>query len=321
MKPSAVVISVATDQSGYIDTLADSCRRHDFEFDMRGMGEQWQGFGWRMNTAVLAACEYSDSTLIVFADAYDVIICDNASRLRHMYRMTRKPFVVGVYRYIRALAGPMAKHEFGMDNLACGSRRDSPYQIPCAGVWITTAKMVKTYLRPMVPFARSMDDQRFLNQLISRQRHLFYIDCGLHFVMHAFPETLSALVLEQPQVAKDDDLYVANQRLVCGKMHTRPVILHGIGNTDLDPLLHDLGYAQARYNVSTQYVHKKMVYHMQEFIKGAYHNVLRRLHDKTNDDSYCLACALLSVAACLYSENWFATAAHAAHTLMRQQRT
>ncbi len=319
MNKSAVVVSVATSRSGYVDILEQSCKRHRYHFDLRGLGEEWRGFGWRMNVAVQAACGYHDDTLIVFADAYDVIMCDDACRLRRMYQIARKPFVIGVYRYIRTLAGPMAKHEFGIDNMPCGSRHKSPYQIPCAGVWVTTAKAVKQYLYPMIPFANSMDDQRFLNEWIARKPALFYIDCGVHFVMHAFPDSLAALLQEKPAVATNDGLRVRDHKLLCTSMNSKPAILHGIGNTDLDELLHQLNYPGAKYNVSSQYMHEKLVYHLQQFIKGAYHNVRRRAQRKTNDDdSYILASTLLAVSTCLNLQNWIAAAAHASHALMWQ---
>jgi hypothetical protein len=297
MRP--LVISVATDEMGYLPVLRQSCARHGYRLDVLGMGETWQGFGWRMETAVRRALQEPPETLIVFADAYDVVMCDAAARLQRQYALCRRPFVVGVYRYVRPLAGSLARHEFGMKALPCGSRARSPYQIPCAGVWVTTAAHVQRHLAPQLPFAPSMDDQRFLIQLLRKHPSWFYVDCGKHLICSAFPESLVTLMQSAPPIADDDQLTFFGGALHHGRMSSFPIVLHGVGNTNLDPLLRAMGY-DARHNLPETYVTQKINYHLREVLKSVWLNVEQTLLEQHGEDSAQYLYLLIVIATVLW---------------------
>ena len=291
----ALVISVATHWQGYLPTLQRSCHQHGFEFDLLGLGKPWQGFGWRLELAVRRAIQEPDDKLIVFADAYDVVMCDSAARLQHMYKLARRPFVVGVYRYVKMLAGALAKHEFGLRSLPCGSRRTSPYQIPCAGVWVTTAGMVKRHLQPKLPFAPSLDDQRFLVDLLQRQPSLFYVDCGKHFVAHAFPESFTSLLTNPPSVAPSDELFVLpSGSLFHGAKRSFPVVLHGVGNTDLTPILQKMGHHDPHL-FPASYVAAKLRYHLAESGRSVFRNAARNLAEVDNETFWVMTVLSLTM--------------------------
>ena len=275
----AHVISVATSEQGYLSTLQESCRTHGYRFHLLGMGETWGGFGWRMEKAVRQACELPEQELVVMCDAYDVVMTGSSARLRGLLEACNKPFLIGCYRRLM-VAGKLAELEFEIPaaKLPC---QGSTYRLPCAGVWVTTAGAVRRHLLPQLPYPPDMDDQRHLCAMLQQQPELFYVDCGCHAVFHAFPGSLYSLVFS-PQLAEADKLGPGPGRrtLRSGATSSLPCVLHGVGSTNMDPLLWRLGYPDTTYDYPATYLRMKAVYHC-----------LTALTDQgLRDGAWCSAC-------------------------------
>jgi hypothetical protein len=78
-------VTVATKSDGYFPIYLQSCHRHNIEPVILGWGKKWQGFSWRLELIINYLKTLPADELVVFTDAYDVLILKSPTEIERRY--------------------------------------------------------------------------------------------------------------------------------------------------------------------------------------------------------------------------------------------
>jgi hypothetical protein len=260
------VITVATENCGYFETLKQSALQHNYELIVLGYGQKWKGFGWRLKLILNYVKTLPFDEIILVVDAYDVILLRNSQELLHEFLAKKQKFICGAFRKLNGVFGKVQELEFGK------SKKDlpPPYNNLCAGTWITYAGYaVKLYDEYEID--DNDDDQILLNRIYDDYE--IFADYNFDLFCSLFPNLITN------QINEDDKIVIENYMLKSGVTNTYPFVLHALGNANVDHILDDLGYNKklSKYNYSLQYKLKKSCYHFFLIIKICFYKILNKL--------------------------------------------
>jgi len=88
------VITVATHNEGYFDALKQSCKNNNINLIVLGFNEKWQGFSWRFNLINNYIKNLKDDDIVLFVDAFDVMIVDKIEEIETRFKEFNKPIVI-----------------------------------------------------------------------------------------------------------------------------------------------------------------------------------------------------------------------------------
>ena len=89
------VVTVATHNDGYYDALLESCKRNNINLIVLGFNEKWKGFSWRFNLIIDYIKNLKDDDIILFIDAFDVIILKDIEEIKKRFiNNFTKPIVI-----------------------------------------------------------------------------------------------------------------------------------------------------------------------------------------------------------------------------------
>ena len=88
------VITVATHNEAYFDALVKSCKNNNIDLIILGFNEKWQGFSWRFNLINNYIKKLKDDDIVLFVDAFDVIIVDKIEEIERRFKEFNKPIVI-----------------------------------------------------------------------------------------------------------------------------------------------------------------------------------------------------------------------------------
>ena len=72
------IVTVATHNKGYLDTLKEGCESHTLE--VVGFGEKWGGFVWKFKKMREYLETVNDDEIVIFVDGYDTL-CLNTNKI------------------------------------------------------------------------------------------------------------------------------------------------------------------------------------------------------------------------------------------------
>lgn len=78
---SVEVLTVASHDEGYFQALQHSCQRHGLPLTVLGFGTPWGGFNTKFRLMLEALATRNPNDLVMFVDAFDVIILQDADVL------------------------------------------------------------------------------------------------------------------------------------------------------------------------------------------------------------------------------------------------
>ncbi len=67
-----IVVTVATHERGYFKFLKESCKKHNLDLHVLGMGKVWEGFQWKYSLMKQFLRTRPVDEVVVFVDGYDV---------------------------------------------------------------------------------------------------------------------------------------------------------------------------------------------------------------------------------------------------------
>jgi hypothetical protein len=92
------LLTFATEPIGYYNILLQSAKRHGYQIETLGMGEEWGGLMTKYKYTsdyIQAIPESQDDDIIVFLDGYDTFILGDVDILMERYKKFNKPLVFG----------------------------------------------------------------------------------------------------------------------------------------------------------------------------------------------------------------------------------
>ena len=88
------VITVATHNEGYFNALQQSCKNNNINLVVLGFNEKWQGFSWRFNLINNYIKNLNDDDIVLFIDAFDIIIIEDIKEIERRFKEFNKPIVI-----------------------------------------------------------------------------------------------------------------------------------------------------------------------------------------------------------------------------------
>ena len=79
------VFTIATHNHGYYSSLLDSCKQHNIDLHVIGLGQKWEGFQTKLKLIQQTLESLSEDTICLFTDAYDSIIIGNEKEILERY--------------------------------------------------------------------------------------------------------------------------------------------------------------------------------------------------------------------------------------------
>jgi hypothetical protein len=264
-----LVLTYATHRQGYMDVLEQSCARYGYRLRILGMGERWRGYCAKLNAAIAAMRSLPRNQLVLFVDAFDVFMCAPASLAESVYREAGEPtMLVGASRSVGGDAFALVHNRMfdESSNLRDNECKKSPYRFTCAGTYLCRAGPCADLLQAAGVVDDSQDDQAVINRL--RKQHGSSA-IALDYSQRAFATLLSSFV--RGKIRSEDRITVrvdadGNKRVHCGVTDTMPLLVHGPGDTDLSPLIAQLGFDVPPRREATphSYVLSKVTYHTKQ---------------------------------------------------------
>ena len=252
------VITVATKENGYFDTLIESAHKFNYDLIILGYNHVWKGFGWRLKLIInfLETLDYNEIIMVV--DAYDVILLQDAKEALNRYKKLNVSFLCGAFRISNGLIGFIQENEFGKSKKILSA----PYDSLCAGTWMTTVKTALEIYKKY-EIEDNDDDQILLNKIFDIEGiNTITPDTNFEIFCTVFPNIITRNIQDIDKI-----VITQNKTLKSNITNTEPILIHGLGNTNLNNILKELGFKNTNSLTDYKYNFKKLWYHLKLFFK------------------------------------------------------
>jgi DNA-directed RNA polymerase subunit H (RpoH/RPB5) len=93
------LITYATHNTGYFNSLKESAKKNNFELIIIGYGNKWEGFTKRINDIILYLKNINNNELVCIIDAFDCIVLGNAEEMKKKYNLESLSKLPEISRY------------------------------------------------------------------------------------------------------------------------------------------------------------------------------------------------------------------------------
>tara|TARA_R110002074_G_C12535030_1_gene665202 strand:- start:1243 stop:2025 length:783 start_codon:yes stop_codon:yes gene_type:complete len=226
-------ITVGTENNGYYNILKESCKKNNIKLNNIGYKKKWTGFTMRYELLYDYLNKIDDDTIILFIDAYDVIILKDKSEIINKFKKFKKNIVFG--------------NQTGFfTNLTFYNCNNYIYN---AGSYIGYAKYIKKFIKILLKDSNLItkfnnDDQQLLN---------YHCNCNKTF----FEKNTICDINNDIFYITSADTYFDLNYLIFGKLNIpkNTCILHLAGSIDGTNYLKKIGYDITKVN-SINYIFK-----------------------------------------------------------------
>lgn len=262
------LITYATHNTGYFYALKDSSQKNNFELIVIGYGTKWEGFTKRIYDITNYLKKLDKNELVCIIDAFDCIVLGDSNELRDKYINLHTDKIL----FSASRDNLIMEKLFGKINDIDNNKE---FNRLVAGAYIGYVDKIIDLFDNMCKAEKcenDKDDQMLLTQyynkckdclLLDNNGNIFYnIDFHKN-VISGFFDILSgtqdkdALPLETQYYKFEDNRIILNNG-------SRPIILHGNGNLNLDNFVEKLGLTgriiqnRKYYDYSTKKFFKKI---------------------------------------------------------------
>lgn len=221
------VVTYATHDAGFLKYLVLSAKRHHVQLDIIGWNTNWNGFGDKYRGMNLYLQSVPDDDVVLFIDAYDVLLLRSLDGLEIEYRQKffeRKPKIVLSVAPSHRLTDQWYRVFFDQ----CRNVNVN------TGTYIGYAGLIKKVLISICQqencHDKNFDDQRSLTSFCNQHDDMFEFDEQQKWFLNF--GLLEYWTLPPFQVIDKQVVYKGN----------RPYVLHCPGNLDMTPYILLLGY-------------------------------------------------------------------------------
>jgi hypothetical protein len=88
------LLTTATHSSGYYPVLIESCKRHNINLQVLGLGKKWDGFTWKFKIMKDHLNLLNDKDICIFVDAFDVIVLKDLSEITNRFLKYNTPILL-----------------------------------------------------------------------------------------------------------------------------------------------------------------------------------------------------------------------------------
>jgi hypothetical protein len=205
------IVTVATSPDGYYKWLKTSCNRYYTELVTLGMNEKWLGYNWKLLKMKEYIDTLDDNEIVMFVDAYDVILLDDPRNLEEKFIKSDKKIIVGCEENENKSLGHILFDK--CDNKPLNS-----------GTYIGYVKYLRKMLKDIIIKNKdpSLDDQKLMIKYCKQNKNI-HVDCEQeYFLVKVMP------LLEDVDVDMEKN---------------KSYVLHAPRNTRMEKIIRKLNYS------------------------------------------------------------------------------
>lgn len=233
------IVTVATSEEGYYKWLKMSCERYNTDLITLGMNQKWLGYNWKLIKMKEYLDNISDEEIVMFIDAYDVILLDDPVKLEEKFINSNKKIIIGCESKNRLATLGM----FVFDTCK-GENVNS-------GTYIGYNKDLKIMLNKILKENKDpdLDDQKLIIKYCNINKNEIHIDKDSEF-----------FTVKIMGVLEDVDIDIENNK---------SFVLHAPGNTRMEKIIRKLNY-----NISLEEEEQLTLYHYRTLKRKAKYYLL-----------------------------------------------
>jgi hypothetical protein len=237
------VITVATHPDRYYESMLDSAKKNDVDITVLGMGEKWQGFGWKFTKMVEYLEKINMNEIVMFIDAYDVIFLDNIKNIEEKFLEIKSKNNFKILLGVDLIPNNIL-HKYAYNKIFSSN----PHNIN-SGVYIGYVKDIYSVLSDIRKNndMNNMDDQKMFITVNNKDESVFYFDKKNEIILNIFGNMING----KPDFNSFNINLIKNNnniKLFNEKYNTYPKILHGPGNANLDDIILKYNYKLTKKN-------------------------------------------------------------------------
>ena len=223
------IVTVATHNDRYYSILQDSCKRYNLELITLGWGKKWTGFTMKYELFMDFLNNAQDDEIIMFIDAYDVIINEGEKDILNKFYSYNKKILISYENNI------FIKLFFSKcNNVVLNS-----------GTYMGYVKyikeMIKLLYKPKLFKKCNNDDQEILNYVCKKNKPFFDRYVGIDYNKDIF-SIFTPNIYYSPYYIISKDIGIECNNNILYYKNKRPSVFHFTGNLNFDRYVKCLGY-------------------------------------------------------------------------------
>jgi len=244
------IVTVATNNEGYYDAL----NKKENNIITLGFGQKWTGFTMKYDLVKEYLNILNDNDIVVFTDAYDVLLLQDSDTIINKFKTFNKPIVISKDAEPHSL---IIMYVHSRIFKKCNNTKIN------SGLYIGYVWALKLLYNEIYKQQDSNDDQIILINICNNPSFFdkyIAIDCDNLL----FYTTFGGYGILNYNFVPGFDSDIINDKLIIKKTNQEPSFVHGPGNTNLD-LLIDL-YKLPK-NKKRSKLDKILIYSSPQYIK------------------------------------------------------
>jgi hypothetical protein len=270
------IITVATSNEGYYNALNNN--PHNINIITLGFGQKWNGFTMKYELTKEYLNNLNDDDIVVFTDAYDVLLLQDSNTIINKFKSFNKPIVISKDAEPHSL---IIMYIHSRIFKKCNNTKIN------SGLYIGYVWALKLLFDEMYREYYCNDDQIMLINICNSPFFDKYITIDYNSIL--FYTTFGGYGILNYNFTPGFDSNIINNKLIVKKTNEEPSFIHGPGNTNLD-LLTNI------YNLPKNKIRSKLdkviIYSSPHYIKYYFQDIL-------------LAFIILIILYCFYPINYF----------------
>ena len=225
------VLTVATHNDGYYNSLKESAKRNNLNLVTLGYGKKWKGLDWKLTLTRNYLKKLPKEEIVIFVDAFDVIIRENSSQILNGFYSCGKDILMSVNYTPNLIVTGFLNIKYGtcMD----GEYINSGTYMGYVGRLLELLKRIKS-LPPEVKMKKSCQYQLSYDCRENSEWWEKYVALDTKRVVFNVPHCENIIPYQ----------YIKDGFTKCPADLHYGCIVHGPGNLDLSPLVEKLNLSK-----------------------------------------------------------------------------
>ncbi len=265
------LVTLATHSEGYLPYLEHWSKKNNVKFNILAYGEKWEGWNWRLDKLIYFLEKKNENELILLIDGFDVLILSDKQELLNKFNNAKTDIILSCSGIHTSQPDSNWVHQEIIVPFSHAYYKKYNKELLNAGTYFGTAKSLTNILKKIKNYCNVhnvKDDQIALNSIllndlkytIDKNANVFWI-----WDLCNMKEVFELLIFGGPITIKNKGIDLQDKRIIFKKNGTKPSIVHGVSNRNMDKLTEFLDFPIK--NSIKRDIHQKSIRYLSYGIK------------------------------------------------------